>query len=269
MASDKIVEISKELFNILSSLNVRNVLGKSLVFRKTDDGCTCTRFDEETKNVFFSLIFDEYSFRFPGDQITFNDYSVFLDAVKRQGFLKDPTFRMTRTADKKGNDVLQISNKKSSMSYKLYNPNAYPDDMGFLEEISIENLDPIQFSFNMNRTTIAEIAERCQSRFFECDYFYFIKKPECLVMCFTGPHDLDYKIKLEKDEVEGFDNIDIGEEIKFSFNCFTLMNQIGFDYKLSLLSKDDNNNMLCHSVVTFENQTVNSLILSPSKFSNE
>lgn len=269
MATDKTVEISKEFFNILAALNVKSVLGSSLVFRKTDDGFVCSRFDEDSKNVFFYLVFDEYSFKFPGDQITFNNYAVFLDACKRQGFLKDPTFKIARMVDKKGYDVLQIHNKKSSMSYKLYDPNAYPEEIGFLEDISIEDLDPVSFSFELTSKEIEDIADRCQSRHFECDTFYFIKKPDCLVLCFTGPNDLDYKIRIEKADIINFDAIDIGEEIKFSFNCFTLMNQIGLNYSLSLLSKDDNNNILCSAQLTEGNQVIKSLLFASSRISNE
>jgi len=269
MATDKTVEISKEFFNILASLNVKNVLGNSLVFRKTEDGAVCCRFDEDSKNVFFYLMFDEYSFKFPGDQITFNNSAVFLDACKRQGFLKDPTFKLARTVDKKGYDILQIYNKKSSMAYKLYDPKAYPDEIGFMEELSLEDLDPVSFSFKLTSKEIEDITDRCQSRHFECDTFYFIKKADCLVLCFTGPNDLDYKIRIEKADITNFDSIDIGEEIKFSFNCFSLMSQIGLDYELALLSSNDNNNILCSAKYAEGNQIITSLLFASSRISNE
>lgn len=268
MAQDKTVTISKEFFKILASLNSK-VLGRSLVFRKTDEGHVCCRFDENSKNVFFYLNFDEYSFNFPGDNITFNDISIFLDACKRQGYLKDPTFKISRVENKKGDDILQIHNKKSSISYRLYNPNAYPEEIGFLEDFDISYLDPISFTLKLTNKQIEEITEICQTRHFECDTFNFIQKPDSLIMCFNGPNDLDYKIKFDKDEVINFDNIDISSDVKFSFNCFSLMNQVGLDYEVSLLNKDDNNNILCSAELIDGDQKIKSYMVASSRISSE
>lgn len=264
------IEFSPEFFNLFKSLTYsRCVLGKSLVFRKIDDKIVCGRFDEYSKNVFFYMIFDEYTFRFPGDTITFNDFSVFLDACKRQGYGSNQSFKVRRNTDKKGFDVTDIYNSDSSMSYRLYNANAYPDDMGFLEEVDLTALDPEMFSFNITRETIDNINEICTSRHFECETFSFSKKSDLIVMCFNGPNDLDYKIKLKKDEVTNFDNINIGEEIKFSYSCFQMMNQIGTDYKISILNQDDNFNILCSAEITKENQIINSILFAPSRISND
>lgn len=264
------VEISKELYNIFKSLTFsRCVLGKSLVFRKVDDYIACGRFDEVSKNVYFYMTFDEFSFKFPGDNITFNDFSVFLDACKRQGFNSDATFNIRRVADRKDNDVVNISNSQTSMSYKLYNPNAYPNDMGFMEDVDASVLDPEMFSFNATSQAIQDITEICQSKHFECETFHFSKKPDCVVMCFNGPKDLDYKIKIDKSDIVGFDKIEIGEEIKFSFSCFQMMNQIGTDYKISLLNEGDNYNILCYSEIATGNQVIKSTLLSPSRISND
>ena len=215
------------------------------------------------------MTFDEYTFKFPGDNITFNDFSVFLDASKRQGFNSNETFKVRRVVDKKGFDVVELVNSQTAMSYRLYNPNAYPDDMAFMEDIDPDNLDPVMFSFKATREAIADITEICQSKHFECETFHFSVKGDNLIMCFNGPNDLDYKIRLSKSEVTNFDNITVAEEIKFSFSCFQMMNQIGSDYTLSLLSDGDNFNMHCYSEIVVGNQVIKSTLLSPSRISND
>lgn len=261
--------MSKEFYDIFAGLMVKNVLGKSMCFRKLDDYYVCCRWDEETSNVFFYLMFDEYSFRFPGDEMTVNNFQVVLESCKRQGFLKDPSFKMNRVVDKKGDDVLQIYNKKSSMSCRLYSTKAYPDELGFTEEVDFTDLDPVMFSFDLTAKEIQEIVDICNGKLFECTYFNFSLKADCIVMCFTGPHDIDYKIRIEKDRVKDFDKIEIGEEFKFNFNCFTIMDQLGLDYNVAVRSLDDNYNVHCNAELTVGNQVIKSLIISPSKVSNE
>lgn len=270
VAKNTTVEMSKEFYNLFKSLTFSKcVLGRSLVFRKVDDYIVCGRFDEYSKNVFFYLIFDEYSFKFPEDVITFNDFAVFLDACKRQGFGSDKSFKIRRVTDKKGFDVVEMFNSQTSMAYRLYNPNAYPDDIGFTEDVDTTMLDPMMFSFNMTSNAITDLTEICQSKHFECDTFHFIKKNDCIIMCFNGPNDLDYKLRIAEADIEGFANITIGEEIKFSFSCFQMMNQVGTDYKLSILNQDENFNMLCESEIALDNQKIKSIMFAPSKVSNE
>lgn len=269
MAKNNIVEISKELYETLAEVATKNILGNALCFRNTDDGVLCTRFDEKTSSVFFSLLLNEYSFRFPGEHITFSNIGVFLEGCKRQGFLKDPSFKMTRSHDKKGYDVLQITNSKSSMACKIYNPSAFPDDIGFLEELDIDEVDPEMFSFKMTSKQINEINEVCSNRFFECDLFNFIVKSDCVIMYFTGPKDIDYKIRIDKSEITGFDKIDIGEEIKFNYKCFLLMDHMAIDYVISVRNEDDNYNVFCMGETITGNQHMKSIITSPSKIQND
>ena len=266
----KSLEFSREFYNIFKSLTfTKCVLGKNLVFRKVDDIISCTRFDETTKNVFFSLTMDEYSFKFPEDTITFNDFSVFLDACKRQGYGNDPTFKMRRIIDKNGFDIVEIHNNKSSMSYKLYNPDSYPDEMGFLEKFDRSRLDPEMFSFELTNQEIEDIVDICTGKNFKCETFNFALKKNCIVLSFNSAKDLEYKIKIESDKINGFDNINIGEELKFNFGCFDMMSQLGVDYKISVLNLDDNFNVLCSATIKYENQIIESSLVSPSRISND
>jgi hypothetical protein len=125
------------------------------------------------------------------------------------------------------------------------------------------------FSFDLTAKEIQDIVEICSGKLFECTYFHFSLKPDCIVLCFTGPHDIDYKIRIEKDRINDFDKIEIGEELKFNFNCFTLMDQLGFDYNIAVRSLDDNYNVHCNAELKVGNQVIRSLITSPSKVSNE
>jgi hypothetical protein len=270
LQTNKSVEFSREFFNIFKSLTYsRCSLGTNLVFRKVDDKVVCGRFDEASKNVYFYMIMDEYSFRFPDDTITFNNFSLFLDSCKRQGFNKDNSFKIRRLIDKKGFDAVEMYNSTSSISYRLYDANAYPDDMGFLEELDPNNLDPVMFSFDMSPEEIADIEDICTTKNFSCESFFFIKKKDCLVIDFIGPNDMEYKLRITSDRIDGFDNINIGEEIKFSFSSFPMMNQVGIPYKISLLHSDDNYNVLNYGELKVENQTIQSYLFSPSKVSNE
>jgi len=281
MAVDKSVTLSKELFKIFASLNVKNVLGKTIAIRKTDDGHACARFDEGSKNVFFYLLFDEYSFNFPNNEICFNDIGVFLEICKRQGFGKDPTFKMSRMADKRGGDIIQVYNKKSAMTYRLYNLNAYPEDIGLAEDLTVktvgtnvsdivvDDVDPESFSILLTASEIDDISDCCNNQHFKCDTFYFSKKTDCLVLCFTGPNDMEYRLRIERERINNFDKIDVGEEIKFGFNCFSMMAQIGWDYKISLLNQDSHYNVLCTSQLIVDNQSIKSVMLASSRVSNE
>lgn len=264
------VEFSREFYNIFKSLTFSKcVLGKNLVFRKVNDKVVCGRFDENSKNVYFYLIMDEYTFRFPEENITFNDFSLFLDCCRRQGFTKDTSFKVRRATDRKGFDVVEIFNAKTSISYRLYDPNAYPDDMGFLEELDPDNLDPEMFSFDITDDEISEITEICTTKHFECETFHFMKKKDCLIMCFNGPNDMDYKVRIASDRIANFDNINVGEEIKFSFNSFQMMSQIGVGFKMALLNDADNFNMLSYAEINVDNQQIKSYMFSPSRISND
>ena len=264
------VEFSKEFFNIFKSLTFSKcVLGANLVFRKIGDKVVCGRFDQKSKNVYFYMIMDEYSFRFPNDNITFNNFYLFLDSCARQGFGRDASFKIRRTIDKHGYDIVEMFNSKASISCKLYDANAYPDDLGFLEEIDPDSFDPEMFSFEMQPEEISDIVDICTNKNVDSDSYYFTKKKDCLIITFCSQKDMEYKLRITSDRIIGFDNIEIGPEYRFGFTSFAMMEQIGQPFKIALLHQDDNYNISCSSVLKVDNQEILSYLYASSKISND